>query len=243
MKKIRCRLIIVEPVTGLNLGMIARLIKNFSVDELFIVNPKLSHIEWRNAYKFSSHAQDVLDKAHIYKKFEDALKDSELIIATSAIYRLKGGNILRRPITLHELKEIILNRGITQVSIVLGRETTGLTNEEISKCDILLTIETNKDYPTLNITHATAIILYYLYTNVLGKKIIRKAAPPEIKKKILETINFIIDNVIHDERFKRLTYISFKNILNRGMPDYREAGLLLKLFKAIQDSLQNKEFS
>ncbi len=241
MRKVFLRLVVVEPQTGLNLGMLARLCKNFEVNQLCIVNPKLCGEDWEDAYKFSSHAQEVLDRAVICKKLEEAFKDMDLIVATSAIYRLRGGNILRRPITLSELYDIIIERGIRNVAIILGRETTGLTNEEISKCDLMLTIEANEKYPTLNITHAAAIILYYFYVKILNKRIRRKIAPRELREKIIEILNEIAKEVVYEERFRKLMIASFKNILQRGSPDYREAGLVLRLFKFILDLLKEKQ--
>jgi len=234
MKNVSLKLIVVEPVTGLNLGFIARLCKNFEVDSLYIVNPKLSKEEWEKAQIYSAHAQDILNNAIISTSLEESLIDVDFSVATSAIYRLKGGNILRRPITLSELRRIVVEGGIRKLGVVLGRETTGLTKEEIRKCDTLLTIESSKKYPTLNISHAAAIILHYIYNNIAGGVIERHYAPPEVKSKIIEFANKVIEKIINDEGERERILLSLKNVIARGYPDYREAGLLLKLFKNIE---------
>ena len=45
-------------------------------------------------------------------------------------------------------------------SIVFGRDTTGLTNEELALCDLVTTVETGTNYRTLNVSHSVAILLY-----------------------------------------------------------------------------------
>ena len=52
--------------------------------------------------------------------------------------------------------------GIAKLVIVLGRDSTGLTNEGLQKCDFVVTIPTSKDYPTLNLAQAAGILLYEL---------------------------------------------------------------------------------
>ncbi|MEM4115896.1 MAG: TrmH family RNA methyltransferase, partial [Saccharolobus sp.] len=64
------RVVLVEPEGEYNIGFIARLCKNFSVDELYIVNPKASISE---ALRFSALAKDVLEKAKIVNIFDEAI--------------------------------------------------------------------------------------------------------------------------------------------------------------------------
>ena len=52
--------------------------------------------------------------------------------------------------------------GIAKLVIVLGRDSTGMTNEGLQKCDFVVTIPTSKDYPTLNLAQAAGILLYEL---------------------------------------------------------------------------------
>jgi len=48
------------------------------------------------------------------------------------------------------------------VALLLGREDFGLFEEELARCDLLVTIPASREYPILNLSHAAAILLYEL---------------------------------------------------------------------------------
>jgi tRNA/rRNA methyltransferase len=145
---------LVEPRGPVNVGHIARLVRNFGVEKLYLIEPK---VDLSVAAVYASHAADVLDDA-IVTTFDKVREDNELLVATTAVRASKKSNVIRRatgPDRLHE----ILSSAKTS-SLVFGRDTTGLTNREIEACDVTTTIETLPAYRTLNIGHAVAIILY-----------------------------------------------------------------------------------
>ena len=59
----------------------------------------------------------------------------------------------------------------SKVALVFGRESTGLTNEELKLMDFIIRIPANQNYPTLNISHAVGIILYTFYVSALCRLI------------------------------------------------------------------------
>lgn len=238
METYNIRIILVEPMGGVNVGFIARLMKNFDAKELVLVNPKLNEEDWEIAKIFSSRARDVLDRAIITNTLDDAIGGGDLVVATSAIYKIKGRNLLRRPINIKELIKIIQDRELRNIYIVFGRETTGLKNEEISKCDLMLSLESSEKYPTLNISSSVAIILYELYKNLKAvNKITRIAVNPEVKRWLLYYFNEITAKIVEDERFRQQFQQAFKNIVNRAVPDYREASVLIRVFKKISEKI------
>jgi TrmH family RNA methyltransferase len=230
----RIKLVLVEPLRGINLGLIARLVLNFSVSQLIMVNPQLTEEELSEAYKFSSRAQEVVENAVVIDTLEKVIKDVDLAIATSAIYRVRGGNLRRRPVSLEEVISMIRDRGLGDIAIILGRETTGLRNEEIEMCDVMLSLETSENYPALNISNAAAIILYKFYTELYDKrKIRRKAAEKIVVDQIVDYFVNIASVVVKDERYLKHVKRAFKNIIGRSVPDYREAGILLNVFRKV----------
>ena len=103
------------------------------------------------AFNRAKHAKDILKKAKIVNK----IPKMDFLVATSA---KTAQNVNRIPIDIKELKKKISGK----IGIVLGRESSGLTNEEMESCAIFVNISTNKKYPTMNISHAATIILYEL---------------------------------------------------------------------------------
>ena len=145
---------LVEPNYPVNVGHVARLVKNFGVKKLYLVKP---HVDISAAAIYASHASDVLDKA-VVTNFESVRKENELLIATTAVKASKKSNAIRRMINPDRLRALLLSSQTS--SLIFGRDTTGLTNEEIKLCDATMTINTASVYRALNLGHAVAIVLY-----------------------------------------------------------------------------------
>jgi len=145
---------LVEPNYPVNVGHAARLLKNFGVEKLYLVRPR---VDISMAAIYASHAADVLDRA-IVTTFDRVRRENELLIATTAVRASRRSNVIRRTVGPDRLHPLLSSS--TTSSIVFGRDTTGLTNEEIKNCDVTMTIETAPAYRALNLGHAVAIALY-----------------------------------------------------------------------------------
>ena len=150
----RLRLVLVGIEGAINLGMIARLADNFAVDELYLVKPTASIDE---AFEYAARSAGRLRDAVIVESLGDALRGVSLSICTSALASKE--DMLRMPVSPGEAA-LIASRTPGVVALVMGRESVGLTREEISMCTLLSTIEANPQYPVLNLANATAIMLY-----------------------------------------------------------------------------------
>jgi TrmH family RNA methyltransferase len=144
----------VEPRGPVNVGHVARLMQNFGVEKLYLVKPKA---DLSVAAVYASHAAGVLDRA-VVTTLAKVRKENGLLVATTAVRATKESNVIRRTVGPDRLHEILSSAGTS--SLVFGRDTTGLTNEEIRMCDVTATIDTGQKYRSLNIGHAAAIVLY-----------------------------------------------------------------------------------
>ena len=154
---------LVEPHYPVNLGHTARLVRNFGVKKLILVNPR---VDISAAAIYASHAADILDRAEI-TTFKVVREEHELLVATTAVRATKKSNVIRRMVRPEGVRELL--EGASSSSLVFGRDTTGLTNEEIGMCDLTTTIETTSSYRSLNLAHAMAIMLY-LIARTPGRK-------------------------------------------------------------------------
>lgn len=145
---------LVEPKGPVNVGHVARLVQNFGVEKLYLVEPK---VDLSVAAVYASHASPVLDEA-IITNLERVRKDHQLLVATTAVRATKKSNVIRRAVGPGRLHELLSSANTS--SLIFGRDTTGLTNREIRMCDVTTTIDTSPAYRALNIGHAAAIILY-----------------------------------------------------------------------------------
>jgi tRNA/rRNA methyltransferase len=156
MKLDRLGVAMVQPRYGLNVGYVARVMKNFGLRQLYVIGTRELP---KTASKFASHGSDIIDSAR-FVTFEELLQMFDVVIGTTAITAGRGRNALRKTITLGGLA--LTGIDPTRTVVVLGRDTTGLKNEELEFCDLVLHVSTGTAYSTLNISHALAIILYEL---------------------------------------------------------------------------------
>jgi len=145
---------LVEPHYPVNVGHVARLLKNFGVTKLNLVKPS---VDMSVASVYASHASDILDRAELVS-FDEVRRENELLVATTAVKATKKSNVIRRTVIPERLHGLLLSSKSS--SLVFGRDTTGLTNEEITKCDVTVSIDVGTRYRSLNLGHAVAITLY-----------------------------------------------------------------------------------
>jgi tRNA/rRNA methyltransferase len=138
----------------INLGYAARLMKNFGVRRLYLVDPKC---DMRVASVYASHGSDVLRDAEVVT-LAWVKKAHDLVLATTAIRARRSANVGRTAVKPEEAVARVVAAEST--SIVFGRDTTGLTNEELEFCDLVTSVDTRTDYRTLNVSHSIAILLY-----------------------------------------------------------------------------------
>lgn len=150
--------ILVEPEGEENVGMIARAMKNFAFDSLIMVNPKATRSMAMRSR--AMHSWDIIEKSTTVKSFEEAIKGFDFVVAASAKV-FDGRNTTRKFFTVREMATNLA--GVDgSIALVIGREPSGLSNEELRMCDAVVHIPTHTKYNSLNISHAVAILLYEL---------------------------------------------------------------------------------
>ena len=148
--------VLVEPAGPLNLGSVARLCANFDVESLRLVNPRCDVLA-EDAVRMAVHAAPLLQKASIHKNLESAISDRRRVVATCG--RLDHGAI---PLQTPEDGLSWLLAGDAASALVFGREDRGLTNDELLLCQRVVTLHSQESYPSLNLSHAVAVVLHEL---------------------------------------------------------------------------------
>lgn len=229
--------IFVEPETSGNIGAIARTMRNFNSSRLILVNPQCE-ID-KEAEIRSVHATDVLKNSKTYSNIDKALKEVDFSIGTTAI-ESGDHNLIRlslRPWELSEEVEQVNGR----IGLVLGRESSGLSREELKKCDLTVTTPTNPEYSTLNVSHAAAIILYELYKKYDERpEQIREITGKE-KEILTNTWNELIETLDYQESKKEVINIIFKRLLGRSFISGREAHTLTGVLRELRKKSKGKK--
>ena len=229
----KTKIVLMNPEYPENLGLCARVMKNFDYDSLVLINPKCKI--GKKAHKVAKHGNSVLKKTKI-KNFS-YIKKFDYLIGTTAILGTDY-NIPRNTINVEQLGNKLLKIKKSKIGLLIGRETIGLKNEEIELCDILVTIPASKKYPTLNISHSVAILLFEIFkkTNVDKSNSHINFATKKEKDVILKYISQILNKMNFSTKEKKETQKKvWKRVIGKAMLTKREAftvmGFLRKLRK------------
>ena len=213
------KVILVETESSGNVGSVARIMKNFNHDELFLLNPKCKINE--ETKQMACNAQEILKNAEIINQLKESKAD--YFIGTSAL----EGSEYNIPRNLTKLEEVKTNN---QTAIVLGSESQGLSTEMLKQMDITIKISASKEYPTLNISHALAIILYELFDKEDKEK---KLATMEQKEMLTTLFYERMNKEGMTEKEKETAKLTFKKLLGRAAITKREIQALFGSFKRI----------
>ena len=225
-------IVLVEPKGEENVGSILRAMSNFNFTDISIVNPRCDY-KSDIVKMYSLKAFSLFDNIRIYKSLSDSLKERDISIAITR----RIGNWRKNDFEIKNLKTFLNEYQNKTISLVFGREENGLTNEEISFCDLICSIETSEMFPSLNLSHAVAIVLYELK---IQKKSYSKTFPTKIE----------FDNMLN-KIFSSLEGMSFfknqspwiikrfiRNVLVRAKIDKEETQIIKNVFTSIEGILK-----
>lgn len=160
------RIVLIQTSHPGNIGSAARAMKTMGLSKLHLVKPKMFPDEQANT--MSSNAKDILDNAVVTETLQGALSGCELVIGTSARHaRALAWDILDPRASAERM---VKQAEMAEVAIVFGRESSGLTNDELALCHYLVHIPTNPKYSSLNIASAVQILSYECRIAVESKK-------------------------------------------------------------------------
>lgn len=170
------RIVLVEPAGPLNIGAIARVMKNMGLQQLVLVNPHCDPLG-PEARQMAVHAIDLLTTARIVPNLPTALQGCHRAIATTARPRAIETELEHPrnalPWLLAETKGAEKqteadNSEIWQSALIFGPEDRGLSNEELNYAQRFIRIPSSPTYPSLNLAQAVAVCCYELYQCVQG---------------------------------------------------------------------------
>jgi tRNA/rRNA methyltransferase len=154
----RLTVVLVASRNPLNIGAAARAMSNFGCLRLRLVHP------YPPAFRESKsavNAEPVLTAAEEFDQLADAIADCSLVAGTTAGTRRTPAEPLHRLEAAAEIIRAHLRAG-SRVALLFGSEKVGLSNNDLSHCQLLLRIPTRTEHPSMNLGQAVAIVLYEL---------------------------------------------------------------------------------
>ena len=162
----RIRVVLVEPTHPGNIGAVARSMKTMGLSRLVMVKPKkFPHDE---ATKRAAGAESVLNDAQLVESVQKATSDCTLVLGTSVRDREVSWPTFDPRVSASNMLEHLYKEGgqaensMAEIAILFGRESSGLTNQEMDLCHSQIRIPANDKYSSLNLASAVQIISYEL---------------------------------------------------------------------------------
>jgi tRNA/rRNA methyltransferase len=203
--------VLVELKIPENVGFIARLVKNFGFEKLYLYNCKVTE----ESFKTAANARNVLENAVVVNDLFQFLSKFNLIVGTTGI---SGGDyrFFRKPLmTPEELLEYVEG----DVAVLFGREDFGLLNEEIERCHLLVKIPTSDAYPVMNVSHAAAVLLYFLSRR--GVPRVENLAKAEELEILIDKVSELLEVIGFPKQRERRELVTLRRVLGRArLRDY-----------------------
>lgn len=166
----KIRIVMVETTHPGNIGAAARAMKTMGLSDLRLVRPL--EFPCAEATARASGAADLLASARVCGSLDEALEGATLVVGTSARQRrIPWPSVTARQLAVH-----VAGGAQDDVAILFGREDRGLTNEELQRCNLHVSIPANPEYGVLNVASAVQLICYELRMSVLGDELERPEA-------------------------------------------------------------------
>ncbi len=141
-----------------NIGSAARAMKTMGLSRLYLVAP--ARFPDPEAEALACDAKDVLQAAQVVPTLDQALANCAFAAGLTA--RRRG---LSHPaLDVRPAAQKLLGIASEQeIALVFGNETYGLSNEELAKCQMVVSIPTDAAYTSLNLASAVQIMAYELH--------------------------------------------------------------------------------
>jgi TrmH family RNA methyltransferase len=103
-------------------------------------------------------ADDVLANAVVCASLDEALQGVVMVAGMSARVR----DISQEVLPPRDAMPLVMRQAQQPVALLFGTEMSGLTNEELARCQLMVRIPVNPDFTSLNLASAVQLVSYEL---------------------------------------------------------------------------------
>ena len=233
------RIVMVNTSHPGNIGAAARAMKNMGLQSLYLVEPKV--FPSAEATARASGADDLLAQAVVCNSLDEAVAGCTLVVGASARLRsISWPQLDPRQCAARVVEECV----DAPVAVVFGREHSGLTNAELSRCHYLVNIPTNPEYPSLNIAAAIQVIAYELrMTQEAGGKVVAAesksadvelATMEEVERFYQHLEEVMVASGFLDPAKPKFLMHRLRRVYNRARLEKQELNILRGILTAVQ---------
>ena len=234
-------IVLVETTHPGNIGAAARAMKTMGLSSLRLVKPKI--FPSADATARAAGADDILVTASVYDDLTEAVSDCVLVLGSSARLRHLSCPVVRPDEASTEVLELA-NTG-AKVAILFGRESSGLTNEELDICNKLIVIPASSDFSSLNLASAVQLIAYEILRHALADTTSEDRAGTELATSAEMDLFYkhleqcLIQIQFLDPEKPRRLMRRLKQLFNRAALDKNEYNILRGILTSVQESIRS----
>jgi TrmH family RNA methyltransferase len=149
-------IVLVRTRNPMNLGAVARAMKNFGLARLTLVDPLTEDLQTARAV--AVHAEDLLERMQTAPSLVAAIADARWVVGTSQ-RGLAGQRALPPPALA---REAAARTHEGEVALVFGDEQSGLSNAELLACHDVSSIPASAEQGSLNLAQAVVVYAHQL---------------------------------------------------------------------------------
>jgi tRNA (cytidine32/uridine32-2'-O)-methyltransferase len=230
----KIRIVLIGTTHPGNIGAVARAMKNMCLKQLYLVRPR----EYPSAEATcrASGADDLLANARVCETLDEALQGCRLVVGASARLRsVQWPQLLPRECA----ERLLVEAEQGEVALLFGRESSGLSNEELDRCHYLVHIPANAEYSSLNLSQAVQVLAYELHLASLsdGEQASERSdlASAEMMEGLFRHLEQTMEEIgFSDPRQSDKLQRRLRRLFLRARPDVDELNILRGLLSAAQ---------
>lgn len=150
--------VLVEPQDDINIGNTIRACKNFGITRIRLVSPASADPERIGIS--APKAGDVIARIERFDSVDDALADCTFVAAMTARARRANWTVVE---PRSAAMDVVSAADTGLAAIVFGREDSGLPNDVLDRCHVIVTVPTNPNYSSLNLGQAVLLLVWEIF--------------------------------------------------------------------------------
>jgi TrmH family RNA methyltransferase len=236
------RVVLEETKDARNIGSTARAMKGMGIRDLRLVNPLC---DWRGseeARRLATNSTDVLDGAAEVGTLDEAIADVHFLVGTTHRRRERR---MAQPVTIRDAAcEIARLATDHRVALCFGREDFGLSNDFLSRCNLVASVPMATKNPSLNLSQAVQIVVYEVFAASLSNP-----SPVDYRlagKRDVEALMYRLKRVLRMIEFQPLNddwntiRVPVERVLNRARFETRDIRVVTLFLHDIEEFLKRR---
>ena len=207
---------------------------NFGCHELILSQPRTHDL--RAADRIAVHSEGILDSMVVVPTLDEALAGVVYAVGSTSRDQLRRQSPLSPEAAVAKLSE---HSARGKVALVLGGERRGLSDDDLSRCHDVLVIDTDDAQPSMNLSHAAAVLLY----ECSRASVPAPAQPPGAELGFVHKLEALMKETLIASEFLRAdgpqhALMELQRSLVRGGLTAREAQVWYSAFVHLRRSLK-----